>query len=235
MQYQHDGPSRPLSRAWWRFPSRWPWPCARGKIGLEHEGASQALASRAEGRPQTGLGEFPCVEIQAIALGKAWRRRSLDERVKPSIATQLVQVQPGQSRSGQAGSECCHSPGDWWVRSVHSEEAGREGSAPKAFVVAEADAVSLAEGSTRPTDSARSTGVAGVLSPGHVSTGVVQEPRRAPHLLGEIRVRHTRTKRAWPEAEGMHRQRERTNHPAAKVPGVRGRPEAPGTDGVAVL
>src|SRR5216683_4475178 len=29
--------------------------------------------------------------------------------------------------SEQAGSECCHSLGDWWVRSVHSKEAGREG------------------------------------------------------------------------------------------------------------
>src|SRR5262244_2966430 len=36
----------------------------------------------------------------------------------------------------QAGSECCHSPGDWWVRSVHSEEAGREDSAPKIWRVA---------------------------------------------------------------------------------------------------
>ena len=32
--------------------------------------------------------------------------------------------------SEQAGSECCHSLGDWWVRSVHSKEAGREDSAP---------------------------------------------------------------------------------------------------------
>src|SRR5271156_3719048 len=33
--------------------------------------------------------------------------------------------------SGRAGSECCHSPGDWWVRSIHSKEVGREDSAPK--------------------------------------------------------------------------------------------------------
>jgi hypothetical protein len=38
--------------------------------------------------------------------------------------------------SEQAGSECCHSPGDWWVRSVHSKEAGREDTAPKSFHVA---------------------------------------------------------------------------------------------------
>ena len=38
--------------------------------------------------------------------------------------------------SMQAGSGCCHSPGDWWVRSVHSKEAGREDSAPKTRLVA---------------------------------------------------------------------------------------------------
>ena len=37
--------------------------------------------------------------------------------------------------SEQAGSECCHSPGDWWVRSVHSKEAGREDSAPKLLLL----------------------------------------------------------------------------------------------------
>ena len=37
-----------------------------------------------------------------------------DERVKPFSEIQLVKVQPGQSRSGQARSESCLSPGDWW-------------------------------------------------------------------------------------------------------------------------
>src|SRR5215813_1037280 len=32
--------------------------------------------------------------------------------------------------SEQVSSESCHSPGDWWVRSVDSKEAGREDSAP---------------------------------------------------------------------------------------------------------
>jgi chemotaxis protein MotB len=36
---------------------------------------------------------------------------------------QRVQVPPGHSRADRP-SECCHSPGDWWVRSVHSKEAG---------------------------------------------------------------------------------------------------------------
>ena len=51
--------------------------------------------------------------------------------------------------SEQAGSECCHSPGDWWVRSAHSKEAGREDSAPKSVEIAYADAVRSAEGSIR--------------------------------------------------------------------------------------
>ena len=56
--------------------------------------------------------------------------------MKPFIGVQLVKVQPGQSRSGQAGSACCHSSGDWRVRSVHSKEAGREDSAPTSLLIA---------------------------------------------------------------------------------------------------
>jgi hypothetical protein len=69
------------------------------------------------------------------------------EIVKPVKGIQLVKIQPGQSRSGQAGSESCHSSGDGWVRSVDRKEVGREGTAPKSFIVAEADDVSPAEGS----------------------------------------------------------------------------------------
>ena len=100
-------------------------------------------------------GESRAVEIQAIALGKARERRIRDESVKPLKEVQPVKVRSDQSLSGQVGSECCLSPGDWRVRSVHSKEAGREGSAPKSIRHCDADAVSLAEGSTRTTDSAR--------------------------------------------------------------------------------
>ncbi len=51
---------------------------------------------------------------QASAPGKVWERGSLYEQVKPFVGVQLVKVQPGQSRSGQASSESCSSPGDWW-------------------------------------------------------------------------------------------------------------------------
>jgi hypothetical protein len=76
------------------------------------------------------------MEIQAIALGKARERRIRDESVKLLKEVQPVKVRSGQSLSGQAGSECCLSPGDWRVRSVHSKKAGREGSAPTSFVIA---------------------------------------------------------------------------------------------------
>src|SRR5215470_12265448 len=53
------------------------------------------------------------------------------ERMKPFERVQLAKIQPGQSRSGRAGSESCLASGDRRKRSVDSEEVGREGSAPK--------------------------------------------------------------------------------------------------------
>ena len=85
-----------------------------------------------------GLFQFLCshsrseiCHIRVIAPSKAWERGNPCERMKPFEGVQLVKVQSGQSRSGQAGSESCLSPGDRRERSVDSEEAGREGSAPK--------------------------------------------------------------------------------------------------------
>jgi hypothetical protein len=120
-----------------------------------------------------------------------------------------VQVQPGQSRSWQASSESCHSSGNWWVRSVDSEEAGRADSAPKSLIVAEAEAVSLAEGSIRATGNARSSGAAGVPSPGHAFTGILQELGRPSCLLLQDRVRSARQQGTGPWLVGMHRPRER--------------------------
>jgi hypothetical protein len=42
---------------------------------------------------------------------KAWERGNDDEQVKPLDGIQLVQIQPGQRRSGQAGSESCTCAG----------------------------------------------------------------------------------------------------------------------------
>jgi hypothetical protein len=89
-----------------------------------------------------------------------------------------VQVQPGQSRSGQAGSECCHSPGDWRVRSVHSESAGREGQL-RNWPDCDADVIPVAEGGIGDTVMRGVFGVAGVASPGHADQGTSREPRRA--------------------------------------------------------
>ena len=134
-----------------------------------------------------------------------------------------MQVRPGQSRSGQAGSECCLSSGDRRVRSVHSKEAGREDSAPKSFSHRDADAVSLAEGSIQMTDDARLFGVAGVPSPGHAFKWIPREPRRTSYLSRtgcgsaqpkwnqvprDVRVAHgkrTNPRRGEPAAEGDQR------------------------------
>jgi len=42
---------------------------------------------------------------------KAWQGRSVHEHVKPLNGIQLVQIQPGQRRGGQAGSESCTCAG----------------------------------------------------------------------------------------------------------------------------
>lgn len=136
-----------------------------------------------------------------------------------------MKVRPGQSRSWQASSESCHSPGDWWVRSVDSEEAGRADTAPKCSIVAEAEFVSLTEGSIRATDKARAPGTAGVPSPGHAFTGILQELGRPSRLLLQDTgvVHPTATDRALAgtdaPAEGVKQ------HPAEEVLSSRGRPE----------
>ena len=116
-----------------------------------------------------------------------------------------MQVQPGQSRSWQASSESCHSPGNRWVRSVDSEGAGRVDSAPKSLIVAEAEAVSLAEGSIWATVNARSSGAAGVYSPGHAFTGILQELGRPSCLLLHNGARSALQQGTRPGPAGMYR------------------------------
>src|SRR5262252_9916004 len=146
---------------------------------------------------------------------------------KPLREVPPVQVRPGQSRSGRTSSKCCLSSGDRRVRSVHSKEAGREDSAPKSFSHRDADAVSLAEGSIRATDTRGCSGVAGVPSPGHAFKRTSREPRRATDLSRagcgsaqpeknqvprEARVSHgkrTGPRRGVPAAKGDQRWRGR--------------------------
>ena len=90
--------------------------------------------------------------------------------------------------SEQAGSECCHSPGDWWVRSVHSKEAGREDQLRNLSMIAMPTPLGVrkaASGYDRNCEGR--LGVAGVVSSGHVSKGISHEPRRAPHLRSQER------------------------------------------------
>src|SRR5260370_40704493 len=93
----------------------------------------------------------------------------------------------GKSRpvkaSEQAGSESCHSSGDWRVRSVDSKEAGREDSAPKSFLVAMPTPLSerkAASGYDRNCEGR--PGLDAVPSPGHVFKLLSHEPRIAHHL-----------------------------------------------------
>ena|SRR6516164_11051535 len=113
--------------------------------------------------------------------------------------------------SEQAGSECCHSPGDWWVRSVHSKEAGREGSAPKSFIVAMPTPLverKAASGYDRNCEGR--PGIAGVPSSGHVSKWI-------PMNLGELSVS---TRKSGKTAAKGDRRRLRTDGRAVLRPRI---------------
>src|SRR6266852_7653568 len=102
--------------------------------------------------------------------------------------------------STQADSECCHSPGDWWVRSVHSKEAGREDSAPKSYIVAMPTPLALRKAVSGTTAMRGRAGVAGVPSSGHASHGFPRNPRELPisSLVGRYRLpRETGGRRGW--------------------------------------
>ena len=89
--------------------------------------------------------------------------------------------------SEQAGSECCHSPGDWWVRSVHSKEAGREGSAPKSVGLRMPTPLGERKAAFGTTAIAKD----GPKSPESLAQGmfprISHEPRRAHHLCSQER------------------------------------------------
>jgi hypothetical protein len=138
-----------------------------------------------------------------------------------------VQVRPGQSRSGQTSSECCVSSGDRRVRSVHSEEAGREDSAPTSSLIATPTSSRQRKAASGQPIVRGCTGVAGVSSQGHAFKRTSREPRRARYLsrigcgstqpeknqvLRETRASHgkqTDPRRGVPTAKGDRRRQER--------------------------
>ena len=131
----------------------------------------------------------------------------------------------------QAGSEPCLSPGDWRGRSVGSEEAGREGTAPKSFTVADADAVCLAEGSIRTTATARSLGAAGGPSPGPAFPGIPQEPGRPPVSSRETSMARLTAKGPAPGWGWMPWPVGTNRHPAERYRAVEGDRRRPGWAG----
>jgi len=106
-----------------------------------------------------------------------------DELGKPLIAIQRVQVPPGQSRADRpVASVAIHRATGGCEACTARKQAVRISS--EIFHRCDADAFSPAEGSIRQRPLLRGrAGVAGVPSPGHVSKGIAQEPKRALHLL----------------------------------------------------
>ena len=78
-----------------------------------------------------------------LALGEARREGICEEAMKLPIEIQLVKVQPGQSRSGQAGSECCHAVGRPAGAKRTQRESRPRGLNPEIFIVASADVLPL--------------------------------------------------------------------------------------------
>jgi hypothetical protein len=75
--------------------------------------------------------------------GKSAEGGDLRRALKLPIEIQLVQVQSGQSRSGQAGSECCHAVGRPTGAKRTQRESRPRGLNPEIANVASADALPL--------------------------------------------------------------------------------------------
>jgi hypothetical protein len=114
-------------------------------------------------------------------------------------------------------------------RSVDSEEAGRERSAPKSFQYCGAQTVSMVEGRILTTVSARLSRTIGVSSPGHVSKRIPQEPGRPLRLLLRERGVVDLSQQTRPWTVEVFRSKERRNT-RREVPDVQGRPESSGKD-----
>ena len=108
--------------------------------------------------------------------------------------------------------------------SVDSEIVGREDSAPKSDIVAEADALPMAEGRIWTTASARSSGAAGVSSPGHAITRLRQELGRPSSLLLQNSGVVYLTQKTGPWTAQVHRPTEQTSIWRGVARG-RGKPE----------
>ena len=95
-----------------------------------------------------------------------------------------MKVQSGKSRSGQAGSESCLSPGDRRERSVDSEEMGCRGFSSEIYDIAEAEVFEMTEGRIQWTVMRGSKEPPESLALGTLSKGFSRNLGKPPGLLG---------------------------------------------------
>lgn len=156
-------------------------------------------ASRGKAKVKTGIGKSDFPGLQGGP-----RKRDYGLFGRSARASALSR--PRSQSSRETGSECCHSPGDWWVRSVHSKEAGREDSAPKTRLVAMPTPLTRRKAASGRPICEVAPGSPESLARGMLPKGFPRNPGELPHLLLTM--------------GGTDRQ---------------GKPEATGIDGRAVL
>jgi hypothetical protein len=122
-----------------------------------------------------------------------------------------VKVQPGQSRSGQAGSEPYLWPGDWLGMKRRQQGSGPRGFSSEIVRGCVAEVVDRAEGSIWIADNARLSGTPESLARGTLSKGFSRN-------LGDLLVSSCKggcgspsNKEPGPGRSQMHRHRERTS------------------------
>ena len=124
------------------------------------------------------------------------------ESMKPLIGIQLVEVQPGQSRSGQAGSACCAVSGDRWGEAYTARKRAARVQLRNRFFVSVPTPLAWRKAASGRASRRGRFRTDGVPSPGHAFTGIPQEPGRAPYLFPRPGVGPPGGKRTRPEAGG---------------------------------
>jgi hypothetical protein len=116
--------------------------------------------------------------------------------MKPLKGVQLVKVQPGQSRSGRAGSEWCLSLGDRREEASTARKQAVRKSAPTSFVIATPTPLAWRKAASSQPRTRGCSGVAGVPARGMLSRGVPANPGELPTSL-EVGAVPPNPNRTW--------------------------------------